>query len=109
MKAFLFELNLQNTKILINCSYNPHKSEKKHLTALTNSLNLHSEKYEKILILGNFNVEIEANMKSFCENYNLRNLIKQPICYKILNKPTLNYDKRSTHVSKYMCNRDRTV
>ena len=42
-KSLFIELNLQNTKILINCSYNPHKSEiKKHLTALRNSLDLHS-------------------------------------------------------------------
>ena len=30
----------------------------------------------------------EANMKSFCENYNLKSLIKQPTCYKNPNKPT---------------------
>ena len=59
------------------------------MTALRNSLDLHSPKYEKILILGDFNVEIEeANMKSLCENYNLKSLIKQPTCYKYPNKPT---------------------
>ena len=90
IERLFIELNLQNTKILINCSYNPHKSEiKKHLSALRNSLDFHSSKYEKILILGDFNVEIEeANMKSFCENYNLKSLIKQPTCYKNPNKPT---------------------
>ena len=41
------------------------------------------------MILGDFNVEIEeANMKSVCENYNLKSLIKQPSCYKNPNKPT---------------------
>ena len=90
LESLFIELNLQNTKILINCSYNPHKSEiKKRLTALRNFLDLHSSKYEKILILGDFSVEIEeANMKSFCENYNLKSLIKQPTCYKNPNKPT---------------------
>ena len=74
IESLFIELNLQNTKILINCSYNPHKSEtKKHLRALRDSLDLYSSKYEKILILGDFNVEIEgANMKSFCENYDLK-------------------------------------
>ena len=112
IESLFIELNLQNTKILINCSYNPHKSEiKKHLTALRNSLDLHPSKYEKILILGDFIVEIEeANMKSFCENYNLKSLIKQPTCYKNPNKPTcIDLIKRSTNVSKYMCIRDRTV
>ena len=85
-ESLFIELNLQNTKMLINCSYKRHKSAiKKHLTALRNSLDLHSSKFEKILILGDFNVEIEeANMKSFCGNYNLKSLIKQPTCYKFL-------------------------
>ena len=78
IENLFIELNLQNTKILINCSYNPHKSEiKKHLRALRDSLDLYSSKYEKMLILGDFIVEIEgANMKSFCENCNLNSLIK---------------------------------
>ena len=84
IKNLFIELNLQNTKILINCSCNPHKSEiKKYLTALRNYLDLRSSKYEKILILCNLNVEEEANMKSFCENYNLESLIKQPTFYNI--------------------------
>ena len=76
--------------MLTNCSYNPQKSEiKKHLTALRHSLDLHSSKYDKILILGDFNVGIdEANMQSFCESYNLKSLIKQPTCYKNPDKPT---------------------
>ena len=66
IESLFIELNLQNAKILINCSYNPHKSEiKKHLTALRNSLDSHSSKYKKVLILDDLNVEIEeANMKS---------------------------------------------
>ena len=42
-----------------------------------------------MLILGDFNVGIdETHMKSFCETYNLPNLIKQPTCYKDLDNPT---------------------
>ena len=67
IESLFIELILQNTKILINCSYNPHKSEiKKAFDSFKNSLDLHSSKYEKVLILGDFNVEIEeANMKLF--------------------------------------------
>ena len=43
IKSRFIELNLQNTKMPKNCSYNPHKSEiKKHLTELRNSLYLDS-------------------------------------------------------------------
>ena len=49
IESLFIEINLRNTKMLINCSYNPHKSEiKKHLTALRNSLDLHYSKYDKI-------------------------------------------------------------
>ena len=101
IESLFIEINLRNTKMLINCSYNPHKSEiKKHLTALRHSLDLHSSKYDKILILGDFNVGIEeANMQSFCESYNLKSLIKQPTCYKSPDKPTC-IDLLLTNVSR---------
>ena len=69
IESLFIELKLQNTKALINCSYNPHKYEtKKYLKALKNFLDLYSSKYKKNLILGNIKVEIkEANMKSFVE------------------------------------------
>ena len=67
IESLFIEFNSQSTKILKNCSSSPYKSEiKKHFTALGNSLDLLSSSYEKTLILGDFNVEIEeANMKSF--------------------------------------------
>ena len=61
------------------------------MTSLRNSIDLQSSKYEKILIFGDFKIKIEeANMKSFCKNYNLKRLIKnlQLTCYKNPNKPT---------------------
>ena len=62
---------------------------KNHLATLSNFLDLHSSKYKKMLILGDFNIEIdEPHMKSFCETYNLTNLIKQPTCYKNPDNPT---------------------
>ena len=36
-----------------------------------------------MIFLGDFNVtDDEHYMKSFCENYGLKNLIRQPTCYK---------------------------
>ena len=40
-------------------------------------------------MLGDFNAEVEeANMKTFCDTYGLKNLIKQLTCYKNPDKPT---------------------
>ena len=56
---------------------------KNHLATLSNFSDIHSSKYKKMLILGDFNAGIDAShMKYFCEAYNLTNLIKQPACYK---------------------------
>ena len=90
MESIYVELNLRNEKYLINCSYNPHKTMiKNHLAKLSNFLDLHSSKYKKMLILGNFNIGIdEPHINVFCETYNLKNLIKQPTCYKNPHNPT---------------------
>ena len=41
-----------------------------------------------MLISGHFNVGIdEPHMKSFCETYNLTNLIKQPTCHQNPDNP----------------------
>ena len=61
---------------------------KNHLATLSNFLDLHSSKFKKTFILGDFNVGIdEPYMKSFCETYNLTNLIKQPTCNKNPDNP----------------------
>ena len=74
IESFFVELNLCNDRWLINCSYNPYKSLiGNHLDALSKYLVLYSSKYEKVLILGEFNAEIEEkHMKCFCDNYNLK-------------------------------------
>ena len=42
-----------------------------------------------MLILGDLNIWIDVpDMKSFCETYNLTNLIKQSTCYKNADNPT---------------------
>ena len=39
--------------------------------------------YDNILILGHFNAEMSENsMLDFCAQYDLKNLIKEPTCYK---------------------------
>ena len=79
-ESFYVESNLRNSKWLVNCSYNPHKnSTGNHLDRISESLDLLSSDYEKMIFLGDFNVkDDEHHMKSFCENYGLKNVIRQP-------------------------------
>ena len=90
IESLCVKLNIRNEKYLINCSYNPHKTMiKNHLATLSNFLDLHSSKYKEIMVLGDFDIEIdELHMKFSCETYNLTNLIKQPTCYKNPDNPT---------------------
>ena len=45
---------------------------------------VHMSRLEDFIILGDFNCEIEeAAMKSFCETYNLCNLVVVPACFKL--------------------------
>ena len=69
---------------MLNCSYNPRKNNiGNHLKGLSDFLDSHSSTNEKVLILGDFNVEADdQNMKTFCNSYSLTSLIKQPTCYK---------------------------
>ena len=70
IESFFVELNLRNDKWLTNCAYNPHKNLLDiDLDVSSKHLNLYSSKYEKILILGDFNASIEEkHMKCFCDN-----------------------------------------
>ena len=84
IEGFYIELKLRNDKWLLNCSHNPHKNNiANYLKALSDFLDSHSSTYEKVLNLGDFNVEADdQNMKTFCDSYSLTSLIKQPTCYK---------------------------
>ena len=78
-----------NSKWLVNCSYNHHiNSIGNHLDRINESLDLLSSDYEKMIFLGDLNVtDDEHHMKFFCENYGLKNLIRQPTCYKNPSNP----------------------
>ena len=74
----------------MNCSYNPkHSSIESHLDSLSKSIDSLSSKYDNFILLGDFNSCIEDSpMKTFAEIYKLRNLIKEPTCFKNPENPT---------------------
>ena len=84
MEGLYVELKIHKSKWIVNCSYNPHKiSISNTLLAISDSLNLYSSTYNKIVILGDLNLGTEDNhIKIFCGSYNLKGLIKQPTSYK---------------------------
>ena len=76
LESLYIELNIRNTKRLLNCPYKLHKNMiELHLGGLNEYLDIYSSNYEDIVILGDFNVSVKKNhMKCFCGNYGLKTL-----------------------------------
>ena len=85
MEGFYVEINLQKTKWLLCCSYNPNRCKIDFdLENLNRSLALH---YENLIIIGNFNMEAnDSAISVFSDTYDLKSLIKEPTCCKNSNK-----------------------
>ena len=52
-----------------------------------NSLDLYSAHYDYTILLGGFNFSID-DLESFCESHKLKSLIKDPTCFKYIEKPS---------------------
>ena len=73
---------------MICCLYNPYRiNVTTHLGDIGKALDTYSRKYENTLLIGDFNVEPnEANMKTFCNQYKLKSLNKEPASFKNVNE-----------------------
>ena len=50
---------------------------------LTNLLEFYSTRYEKVIVLGDFNIEAENKvMKDFLQEHRFYNMMKQNTCFK---------------------------
>ena len=66
-ESFLIELNLRRNKLLINCSYKPNNGNiEPHLDSVSKTLDIHLNKYENVILLGDCNGNTEDPfMESF--------------------------------------------
>ena len=89
-EAMFVRVSIKKQKWLICCSYNPHlKSIDEHIEKLQTSIDSLSSDYDKILILGDLNSEIEKEtLSDFCEGLNLKAMINIPTCFKNVEQPT---------------------
>ena len=66
----------------------PSQSQDHFLENLGKAVDHYSEKYDKFLLLGDFKtVETDQQIRTFMNRYDLRNLVKEPTCFKTDNPP----------------------
>ena len=84
IEGIFIEINLRRNKWLLFGGYNNHKLNiQNFLGKLGSNIDRYMSKLEHFLFLGDFNSEVhEEGMRTFCEMYNLRNLIVGPTCFK---------------------------
>ena len=59
------------------------------LKIIGNHQDRHMEKYDNLILIGDYNSEMEEEkIKDFCEINNLKHLIKEPPCFKSAENPT---------------------
>ena len=90
LEGIFIEINLRKIKWLLFGGYNPHKQIiSQFLYSLSKCIEKLMIKYDNIVLLGDFNSELfESDMLEFCNVYGLKNLIKEPTCYKNALNPT---------------------
>ena len=84
IETICIEINLRKQKwLLIGIYHPPNQSDKYFLQELGKLLDNYTQKYERIIVLGDFNMEPNSpQMVSFLDDYDLYNLIKKPTCFK---------------------------
>ena len=90
MECIFIEINLYKKKWLIGGTYNPCKTmTTNHLNVLSKYIDHHLARYDNIIIMGDFNSKsTQLETQEFCELYNLKNLVKEPTCYKNPDNPS---------------------
>ena len=92
-KEIAVEINLRKVNWLLVWSYNPHFCNLPvHLNGIDKATEFYSKTYDKILIAGDFNVQVsDIKLDIFCSIWNLKSLGKEPTCFKNSNNPSCIY------------------
>ena len=90
IECIFSEITISKVKWLLIGFYNPDKSLiSKNVSILEMNLSHYLVNYDNILILGDFNAELnDATMNTFCSIFNLKSLINTPTCFKSIENPS---------------------
>ena len=78
------EINLKKQKWIVMGIYRPpNMNERYFLDHLSRVIDCYSKKYDRIVIMGDFNSEpSDEHIETFLSCYNLHNLVKEKTCFK---------------------------
>ena len=104
-ESIFAEINFRKKKWLICASYSPYKSNfSNHLHHLGKCLDNDKENYDNILLRDIYSKFSEPCLNDFCDYYNLKNLVKEPTCYKNLDIPSCIHLFRTNRPRTFQCN-----
>ena len=74
IEAFITEVKVNTCKWLVGFSSNPNRiNVSAHLEQILESVRCYSKKYENVLLMGDYNVDIkETNVTVFCNQHKLK-------------------------------------
>ena len=86
-----FEINLRKHKWFILSIYKPPKTKPEHfIENISKFLDIHSQKYNRILIMGDFNLKPEDKwLKRLLLDHNLYNMVNERTCFKSIDGSTI--------------------
>ena len=93
-EGFFIELELsKKNKSLVSYSYNPHKGNTKHIRIHLSNISQGwgdlNWKYDKILVIGDLNTEMnELSLNEFYQIYNWESIVNKPTCFKNPKNPS---------------------
>ena len=84
IEGIFVEINFRKSKWLLLGAYHPPSQDDKfYFNNIGHALDIYTQNYDKIILLGDFNAEVgEAVLKNFMELYDLKNLAKENTCFK---------------------------
>ena len=88
IKGLFIELNFRKAKWLLFGTYHPPtQSGSYYFNNLDKALDLYS-RYDKKLLVGDFNTEVSDVLSIFLYQHDLKNLVKDRTCFKNANNPS---------------------
>ena len=90
IEGIFIELNFKNDKWLLFGTYHPPNQCSRHyFTELDRVLDSYLITYDKYILVGDFNREInDTHMHNFMVNFGLNNIVKDKTCFKNPNNPS---------------------